>query len=132
MLPPDALSAKDMLQPVDGIFWKKCIRDDGNEVVLMMRHERSKDGRCDYREVVGYGVTVEAIYDMWGYKTTFRHAVSPTRHEFVYEVGAFLEGPIWGYRTFDEAQRKWVGMYGASKDDRYTDLATFGGRKIIP
>ena len=132
MLAPDVLTKKDMYEPCPGIFWKKCVRNDGNEVVLMMAYDGVKEqGGGEYTELVGYRVNVVAIYDMWGYKTTFKHANSPMRKDFVYEVGKTLDGPIWGYDTFEKAQRKWVGKYGASKDDRYMELATFGGRKIL-
>ena len=129
---PDILTKKDMYEPCGGIFWKKCLRDDGNEVVLMMAYTDVKTAPgYPYVEMIGYGVNVIAIYDMWGYKTSFKHAISPIRHEFVYEVGQILEGPIWGYDTFEKAQRKWVGCNGAFHDERYVQLATADGRKLI-
>lgn len=128
MLAPDILTREEMFKPQSGVFWKKCVRSDGNEVVLMMASENIKESGD---ELIGTLVKTIAIYDMWGYKTTFRHANSPLKHDFEYEVGKTLNGPIWGYDTFEKAQRKWVGMYGASKDERYEKLATFGGRGIL-
>ena len=130
MQPPDVLSKEGMFSEQPGIMWKKCLRDDGNEVVLMMEATKIKSGLIAH-ELIADEVKVLAIYDMWGYKTSFRHANSPSVKGFVYEVGKTVAGPIWGYARFEMAQRKWVGMYGASKDSRYEELATAGGRKIL-
>lgn len=133
MQAPDVLTEKAMFEPLDVVMWKKCYRHDGNEVVVMMEAEGMKEGNVDKFEFIADSVTVLAIYDMWGYKTGFKTAISPLRHNFVYEVGKKLKGPIWGFDTFEKAQRKWVGIeyYGASKDDRYVGLATSGGRKLL-
>ncbi len=131
MQAPDVLSHGEMFQEIQGAMWKKCIREDGNEVVLMLEVENVKKDDRPEPELIADQAKILAIYDMWGYKTTFRHAMSPTCHQFVYEVGKTVKGPIWGYPRFETAQRKWVGKYGASEDGRYIDLATSGGRQIL-
>lgn len=127
MTPKNQLSKNDMFTPMPGIMWKKCMRPDGNEVVLMMAAENMKVAY----ECTASAVTCIAIYDMWGYKTDLKTCSSPIHPEFVYRVGKRRKGPIWGYETFEKAQRKWVGQYGASKDDRYMELATEGGRRPL-
>ena len=131
MQAPDILSHDEMFAEANGVMWKKCVRNDGNEVVLMMEAKDVESGDADKFELIAGQVKVIAIYDMWGYKTSFKHANSPLRPEFVYEVGKTLDGPIWGFPTFEMAQRKWVGQYGASKDIRYVNLATSGWRELL-
>lgn len=133
MQAPDILTREAMFEPAGGIMWKKCYREDGNEVVLMMEAKGVKKGTHDAFELIADSVTAVAIYDMWGYRTDFKTAMSPLNHSFVYEVGREAQGPIWGFDTFEKAQRKWVGVesYGAAKDGRYVALATKGGRTIL-
>lgn len=121
------LTKEDMFAVVPGVMWKKAVCADGNEVILMMEATNMKIGH----ECTASSVKCLAIYDMWGYKTDLKKCLSPIRKQFVYRVGYSRKGPIWGFETFDKAQRKWVGVYG-EKDKRYVELATEGGRHLIP
>ena len=132
MQPPSVLTEEEKLKPVKGIFWKKAYCADGNQVVVMMKAPNIKiEKQCKPPELVAKSVKVLGIYDMWGYLTGLTETESPSKKGFVYEVGKTIRGPIWGYDTFDKAQRKWVCGYGAAKDDRYIELATRGGRKLL-
>ena len=129
---PNVLSDKDKFKPIKGIFWKKAYCADGNEVCVMMQAASIKvEKHCVPPELVAQSVKVLGIYDMWGYLTGLTETNSPTQKDFVYKVGKTIKGPIWGYDTFDKAQRKWVGQHGSAKDDRYIRLATEGGRKLL-
>lgn len=125
----NVLSKEDMFTPIAGVMWKKAVCKDGNEVILMMEANITQGG--GQVACIASKIKSLAIYDMWGYRTDLKTCLSPMKQTFVYRIGQTRKGPIWGFDTFEMAQRKWVGLYG-EKDDRYLALATEGGRHLIP
>lgn len=117
----------------EGIAWKKAFCADGNEVLVLLSFNKNDVAGMplegDYY-VLQCPVTVLAIYDMWGYRTTIEETRSFFNRDFVYKIGKTIkaEKGIWAWPTFNEAVDYWKNEPNMHvRDKRYESL---GKKKI--
>ncbi len=121
------LTEKDKGLRTKGIAWKKAFCSDGNEVLVLLSFDprtAMPEKGCYY--VLKCPVTVLAIFDMWGYRTSLEETKSLHDRGFAYQVGETVRAAsgIWAWPTFNEAVNYWRNertMHGW--DERYEKIA---------